>query len=411
MSDDVLVRVEHVSKKFCRSLKRSLWYGLKDLGGELLGQSGEDRLELRRDEFLAVDDVSFELRRGECLGLIGANGAGKSTLLKMLNGLIRPDAGRIAINGRVGALIELGAGFNPLLTGGENIYVGGAVLGLTRQEIEERFDDIVAFSELGDFIDSPVKNFSSGMNVRLGMAIALTLRPDILLVDEVLAVGDTAFRMKCFRSVLELKRSGTAIALVSHNPIDIHRVCDSVLVFRHGKKIFEGDVSSGTARHEADSLRKIENRNQPAKRDSTSIASVKVTDLSRQSKTEFSTGDDLAVEVTIRTQEHVRKARLVVHVRASNGEVIGSFSSPHRDSWFELAPPLTTVRFVIRNLPLLVGSYGLSVGLYGEDIDSVFDSIGTAAHFQIISPPIDTFGFGVCHTVFFDHSWELLGRE
>jgi lipopolysaccharide transport system ATP-binding protein len=166
MSNEVLVKAEQVSKKFCRSLKKSLWYGVKDITTEITG-SKFDRT-LRPDEFWAVKDVSFELRRGECLGLIGRNGAGKSTLLRMLNGLIKPDRGFIELYGQVGGLIALGAGFSPVLTGRENVYVNGSILGLSKKEIDARFDEIVDFSELEEFIDAPVQGYSSGMNVRLG---------------------------------------------------------------------------------------------------------------------------------------------------------------------------------------------------------------------------------------------------
>ena len=274
--DEVLVRVEGVSKKFCRSLKKSLWYGVCDIASELnpfgrtrafansnqslttedtestegntgvnqltdsaeffeghsqaglqmdsekltsirsanescasgeqIGSDsesvliseicgkkmadGRDREGLRDGEFWAVQDVSFELRRGECLGLIGHNGAGKTTLLKMLNGLIKPDAGSITMRGRVGALIALGAGFNPILTGRENIYINGSVLGLTKKEIDAKIDEIIDFAEIREFIDMPVQSYSSGMSVRLGFAVAANLEPDILILDEVLAVGD-----------------------------------------------------------------------------------------------------------------------------------------------------------------------------------------------------------------------------
>jgi lipopolysaccharide transport system ATP-binding protein len=234
-----LVRVEHVSKKYCKSLKRSLWYGLRDLAGELAGNRGEGRLRLRKDEFLAIDDVSFELRRGECLGLIGANGAGKSTLLKMLNGLVRPDAGRIEIRGRVGALIELGAGFNPILTGRENVYVNGAVLGLSKKEIDTRFDEIVAFAEIAAFIDSPVQSYSSGMRVRLGFAVAAHLEPDVLLIDEVLAVGDSLFRARCISRMAALAKR-TAMIFVSHQLPLVARVADRSLVLEHGKVRLSG---------------------------------------------------------------------------------------------------------------------------------------------------------------------------
>jgi lipopolysaccharide transport system ATP-binding protein len=247
MSEPPLVRVEHVSKKFCRSLRRSLWYGLRDLGTELLGRAGDDRLRLRQDEFLAVDDVSFELRRGECLGLIGANGAGKSTLLKMLNGLVRPDAGKIEIRGRVGALIELGAGFNPILTGRENVYVNGAVLGLTKKEIDAKFDAIVEFAELREFIDTPVQSYSSGMRVRLGFAVAAHLEPDVLLIDEVLAVGDVAFRSKCLSSIAELSRTA-AVVFVSHHMALVAMICTRVASMKSGRLHDVGSESAQSIR-------------------------------------------------------------------------------------------------------------------------------------------------------------------
>jgi homopolymeric O-antigen transport system ATP-binding protein len=239
MTDDVLLRVDGVSKKFCHSLKRSLWYGVQDVVGDLLGhdQSSQD---LRRHEFWAVDDVSFEVRRGESLGLVGRNGAGKTTLLKMLSGLIKPDRGRIEVHGRVGGLIALGAGFNPVLTGRENIYVNAAVLGLSKREIDAKYDEIVDFAEIGEFIDAPVQNYSSGMYVRLGFAVATALKPDVLLLDEVLAVGDANFRAKCARRLGTILESA-AVIMVSHFAYYIQRICNEALLLRHGKIVSQGN--------------------------------------------------------------------------------------------------------------------------------------------------------------------------
>jgi lipopolysaccharide transport system ATP-binding protein len=244
-SSDVLLRVETVSKRFCRSLRRSLWYGIGDVLRDLNPLAVRPaEPPLRRDEFWALKDVSFELRRGECLGLIGRNGAGKTTLLKMLNGLIKPDAGCIAVRGRVGALIALGAGFNPVLTGRENIYVNGSVLGLTSREIAKRVDEIVEFSEIREFIDTPVQNYSSGMQVRLGFAVATALQPDVLLLDEVLAVGDAAFRAKCYDRLASMRRQA-AFVLVSHDTDQIARVCSRVLVLNRGREHFLGETGPG----------------------------------------------------------------------------------------------------------------------------------------------------------------------
>lgn len=238
MDSDVLIKVEGVGKKFCRDLKKSLWYGAKDIVAELVPgkKDAERHSNLRPQEFWAVDDVSFELRRGECLGLIGRNGAGKTTLLKMLNGLIKPDKGRIEMHGRVGALIALGAGFNPILTGRENIYVNASVLGLSKREIDDKLDDIIDFAEINEFIDSPVQTYSSGMQVRLGFAVATALEPDVLLLDEVLAVGDVAFRSKCFQRIGKLLNK-CAVVFVSHDAVQMSRICDSCLYMKQGEMV------------------------------------------------------------------------------------------------------------------------------------------------------------------------------
>ena len=219
MTGEVLIEVDSVSKKFCRGLKTSLWYGVKDLTRELTGRQIGDTL--RHKEFWAIKDVSFQVRRGEALGIIGPNGAGKTTLLKMLNGLIKPNAGSIRMRGRIQALIALGAGFNPILTGRENIYINAAVLGIPKKEIDKRLDEIIDFAEIGEFIDTPIQSYSSGMKVRLGFAIAINLRPDVLIIDEVLAVGDQRFRRKARNAMARLLESDVALIFVSHN---IHEV-------------------------------------------------------------------------------------------------------------------------------------------------------------------------------------------
>jgi lipopolysaccharide transport system ATP-binding protein len=243
-----LIRAEGVSKKFCRSLKRSLWYGIQDVVGELNPFSnscgGSVEQELRTGEFWAVNDVSFELKRGECLGLIGHNGAGKTTLLRLLNGLIKPDRGHIQMRGRVGALIALGAGFNPILSGRENIYVNAAVLGLTKREIESQIDEIIDFAQIGEFIDAPVQSYSSGMQVRLGFAVATALQPDVLLLDEVLAVGDASFRHKCYSRIHKIIKN-CAVILVSHSMDSIAAICSSVGFMDHGKFELFPDVTQG----------------------------------------------------------------------------------------------------------------------------------------------------------------------
>ena len=245
--DEVAIKVEHVSKKYCKSIKRSMLYGMQDIGRNMIGLSSRsDRL--RKKEFWAVDDVSFDVRKGETLGIIGPNGAGKTTILKMLNGIFWPDKGKITVRGRVGALIEVGAGFHPALTGRENIYINAAILGMSKQEVDEKFDEIVEFADIGDFLDTPVKFYSSGMFVKLGFAVAAHLEPDVLLVDEILAVGDVGFRAKCYRFIADILRNA-AVIFISHSMPAVAKICDRVLVMNGGKCIFAEKTEQGIDRY------------------------------------------------------------------------------------------------------------------------------------------------------------------
>ena len=229
---DILVKAEGVSKKFCKSLRHSMFYGIQDITQSMFG-IWPNTSKLKEKEFWAVDNISFELKRGECLGLIGPNGSGKSTLLKILNGIISPDKGRVTIKGKVGALIEIGAGFHPQLTGRENIYISGSILGFSKKEIDNKFEEIVAFSELEEFIDMPVKNYSSGMYVRLGFAVAAQMEPDVLLIDEVLAVGDVGFRSRCYNGIHKIRQKA-AVIFVSHSMNLISRMCSDVVTLKKG---------------------------------------------------------------------------------------------------------------------------------------------------------------------------------
>jgi lipopolysaccharide transport system ATP-binding protein len=202
--------------------------------------------ELQDQEFWAVKDVSFEVKPGEALGIIGPNGAGKSTTLKLLTKILKPTLGRCEVRGRVGALIEIAAGFHPDLTGRENVYLQGAILGMSRADVAASFDDIVDFAGVASFVDTPVKRFSSGMQARLGFSIAVHLRPDVLLVDEVLSVGDVSFQMRCIERMHEQLRNGVALVFVSHNLQAISSICDRCLVFGGGAKLFDGAPREAT---------------------------------------------------------------------------------------------------------------------------------------------------------------------
>ena len=245
---DVLISVRGASKKFCHTLNRSLRYMTSDALHDLFGHR-YDKSVLRRDEFWALHDVSFNLRRGESIGIMGINGAGKSTLLKLIMGSLRLTIGEVITYGRVGILSEHGLGFDPLLTGRENIYLAAAILEINRQRADQAFDDIVAFAELHDFIDSPVRSYSTGMRARLGFAVAMYLEPEILLVDEVLAVGDIGFQRRCIQHAQRYLERGGSLVLVSHNPHLVQFICSRCLVLDHGIVVWEGDAVGGVAQY------------------------------------------------------------------------------------------------------------------------------------------------------------------
>jgi ABC-2 type transport system ATP-binding protein len=227
--------VRHVSKTFTLRYHRTL----KQMSVAMLRQQDLS------DSFLAVDDVSFTVQQGESIGLMGLNGSGKSTLLKMINGIMRPDRGKVLTRGRIAGLIATGAGFHPQLTGRENVYLNAAILGMSEAETRRKFDDIVEFADIGRFLESPVGHYSSGMFARLGFAVAIHVDADIFLADEVLAVGDRPFKRKCMAKMQEIRQSGTTLFYVSHATGSVRNMCDRVLVLEKGRLAFDGDVEEG----------------------------------------------------------------------------------------------------------------------------------------------------------------------
>ncbi len=236
---DAALRLDGVYKKF---RKGELYDSLRDLIPALAARMlrGPSREALAPREFWALQDITFSVPRGEAFGIIGSNGAGKSTILKVLSGIMRPTRGTLHVEGRLSALIEVSAGFHPDLTGRENIYLNGTILGMTRAEIRRRFDAIVAFSELEEFLDTPVKRYSSGMFARLGFAVAAHVEPDILIVDEVLSVGDYLFQQKCFQRMNEVMSGGATVVFVSHNLRAVSLLCERSLLLERGRVVTMG---------------------------------------------------------------------------------------------------------------------------------------------------------------------------
>jgi len=367
---EILLRCDHVGKTFCRNLKRSLWYGVQDVTAELLGFAGQTeqsaphiKRELRTEEFWAVDDVSFTLQRGECLGLIGRNGAGKTTLLKMLNGLIKPDSGRIALRGRVGGLIALGAGFDPDLTGRENVFINGAILGLSRKQIAARFEEIVEFAEIGEFIDSPVGNYSSGMQVRLGFSVAAKLiRPDILLLDEVLAVGDLGFRLKCLNLVQELL-ADSAVVFVSHSMQFVTRFCTQLAVMSSGRMIEQShDLARGLQAYYEQcgtSLRIFGNETAVISGEKLLSNGAEFNDGETPS---LNRGDALELELDIALHENTPPVDLQVMIEDYSGQPVLAIH-PEDQEKFRFTGSQTGVRLDLGSLNLAPGKYGFMLAL------------------------------------------------
>src|SRR5207248_778286 len=248
---DVALSIQNLSKSFRIAHQRNGLRGYRTLHDELMTLPRRLIARLGRGQrstsetFWALNDISFDIKRGEALGIIGSNGAGKSTLLKILNRITEPTSGGVDIYGRVGALLEVGTGFHPELTGRENIFLNGAILGMTRAEIRKKFDEIVAFAEIENFLDTPVKRYSSGMHVRRAFAVAAHLNPEILVVDEVLAVGDAEFQRKCMGKMNEVAKGGRTVVFVSHNMAAVEALCDRCMLLRDGQKFYHGDVGRG----------------------------------------------------------------------------------------------------------------------------------------------------------------------
>jgi ABC-type polysaccharide/polyol phosphate transport system ATPase subunit len=391
MSDPAILAT-NVTKTYRRFLHKNQF---KTLKSALLTRSLLS--DLTADEtFTALEDVSFQVPRGSTFGVVGENGSGKSTLLKLLSGITKPTTGALAVNGRISALIELGAGFHPEISGRENVAINGIMLGLSRREVEERFDDIVDFAELRPFIDAPVKTYSSGMYMRLGFAVAIHVDPEVLLIDEVLAVGDEAFTRKCLDKISEFRRRGRTILIVSHSLAQVEKMCDEVLWLRRGKKADQGDPKrvimsyltyvaggedaqlireQGTATADAvDSgpeppadgqfrrgrwgTREIE------------IQRVELLDAQGQERHVYVPGESLTVRLHLQAKEPVRDYAFGVGLFTADGiSIYGTNTelealTPDRT----LAPgAAASASFVFAQIDLVEGSYSIDVAVHRKD--------------------------------------------
>lgn len=380
-NEEVLVKADHVSKKFCRSLKKALWYGVQDIGSEIIGRKYDHKL--RPDEFWAVNDISFEVKRGECLGLIGPNGAGKSTLLKMLNGLIKPDQGSIMMRGRISALIELTAGFNPILTGLENIYNRAAILGLSKAEVDRKLDDIVEFAEIEDFLHMPVQSYSSGMKIRLGFAVAAQLEPDVLILDEVLAVGDVGFRAKCFNRIYQLMEN-SAVIFVSHTMPQVSRVCSSLLVMNQGQNLSYGkDVPKGIDTYY--NLFQEEKKSQVIYDNRLIIHHIKVEDYNKKNLETITYLSPLkiSIELTIKS-ENIKEFSIGITFTSLELQLVAQCHSSFNKADLFNTGQRMTVNLFLDQVPLNPGSYNLSIGIQENTMAKVLAKLNNFKRIRVI---------------------------
>ncbi len=405
---EAVIRAEHVSKKFRLYFDRPLT--LK----ERIVRGGKGDFK----EFYALKDVSFEIKKGSTVGLIGQNGSGKSTMLKIINRTMFPDAGMVSIEGKVASLIELGAGFHPELSGRENIYTNATIFGITKEEIEKRIPDIIRFSELEEFIDNPIRTYSSGMYARLAFAVAIHVDADILLVDEILGVGDLNFQAKCANKIYDMKKQGTTILVVTHDMGTIDRLCDYGIWLDHGEKLDEGEPRYIQNRYlefmagEQDTRKKLEKDTQSKPQEKADeenadrialdqithlgehfgtgdmlITAVEVLDEKGVDKRSFQSGENVRVVVSYRTQADAEQLRVNIglEIRSKNGVYVYGINTRRDGSEGLPVKESGTIEIELSKLPLAEGTYTIGVALGNQEESVSYDHYDKLAEIKIFS--------------------------
>jgi len=380
------IRVESVSRRFrvypqpVRTLK------------ELVVARGR----VKGTDVWALRDVSAAVEPGEAVGLIGRNGSGKTTLLRLIAGIIKPTSGRVAVEGRVGSLLELGAGFHPEFSGRENVFLNGAILGLKRQVIREHMDEIVAFSELERFIDLPVRTYSSGMVMRLGFAVAAHLEADVLLLDEVFAVGDEEFQRRCFGKIFEFKQRGGTIVFVSHDASAVERLCERAVLLREGRVEFDGPTRDAIARYH----RQLAGEREPAERAAglreygsgeARITDARLVGADGDDRQQFLPGEPLSVRLRVVAARAVPAPRLAFELRDDAGTLLAAGSQDTAELGWEEAPGERSYRFDVDSLPLADGAFHLRFELADASGSHLYHWLDDALRF-VVYPPDGTVG-------------------
>jgi ABC-type polysaccharide/polyol phosphate transport system ATPase subunit len=360
----------------------------------------------KKESFWALRDVSFKIKPGETFGIIGENGSGKSTLLKILTGIIRPDLGMAKINGKVSALLELGAGFQPDLSGRENIYLNGSIMGLSRNQIHERFDKIVQFSELEAFIDTPIKHYSSGMYMRLGFSIAINVNPDILLIDEVLAVGDQSFQQKCIDQIRDFKKKGKTIIFVSHDLGTVNQLCSKAIWLQKGLVAARGHTQrvidyyresvqkNETARLEQNHQEIEDERKERWGSKEIEILRVEFLDANGNKVHSFKTGDSFTAKMYYSAKRRIEKPVFGAAIHRNDGTHVNGPNAKIAERVPEYVQGQGAVWFEIKSLPLLPGTYYFTAVVYNYECNHPFDHHDQLYPFQV-APGITDEEYGV----------------
>ncbi len=398
---DTIIRVEGLGKKYLlshkqeggqyKTLRDAMANTAKSLSQKLLKPSGKKIFNPACEEFWALQDISFEIKQGDRVGIIGRNGAGKSTLLKILSRITEPTKGSIRIKGRVASLLEVGTGFHPELTGRENIFLNGAILGMSRVEIKKKFDEIVAFAEVEKFLDTPVKRYSSGMYVRLAFAVAAHLEPEILIVDEVLAVGDAQFQKKCLGKMGEIAAQGRTVVFVSHNTPAIRTLCSTALVLNKGNLEHTGSTADCIAVYEANN---IQSRGDTWVRSPKSQEGNLVINQIRSALNGKQPNIELELEIFLESKAKHKPGFLAVDILDGAGTVIMQ-AIPQLESFLSDQKPQHLVKVVVQ-LPALIPSTYLASVWVGSHNTETLDFVGEAVKFEIDESP--TFGRSFPHS-------------
>ncbi len=388
----VVISIEHLSKEFV--LKQAAPRSFQELVVDLLRRKTHSQVE----RFVALDDVSLEIEQGETVGLIGPNGAGKSTLLKLVAGIIEPTSGNVQIYGRVGALLELGAGFHPDLTGRENIYLNGSILGLSRAEIQDKMDDIISFAELERFIDAPVRHYSSGMYVRLGFSVAVHTEPQILLVDEVLAVGDAAFQRKCMDKIDDMRRAGVTILFVSHSAELVRKICKRAVWLDAGRCVADGAAESVAARYLDHSWAQEQTQVVSEEERRWGNGKVRITDVrllggEGKEQQRFRTGEPMTVEMHYVAKERIEQPVFGLAIHRSDGTHITGPNTQFAGHEIPWIAGEGAVRYTIPFLPLLEGRYFISVAAHNWEDTEMYDYRDREYTFRML--PSENQGYGI----------------